>query len=301
MNGPKRRWQRVDGVLLLDKPTGMTSNDALQKARRLFDAEKGGHTGTLDPMASGLLPICFGEATKFGSDLLDADKTYLARIRLGQRTDTGDADGEVVEVKPLTTTADDVGPVLQRFLGKQMQTPPMYSALKRNGVPLYRLAREGREVPREPREIRIDAIEAVSIALPELMIRVACSKGTYVRVLAEDIGEALGCGAHLSGLRRERVGNLDIASAFSLDQLSSMGETLRLDVLAPVDFLLCELPKVDLDEASLARFGNGNPVRVGLPDGDEFRVYAGDRLIGLGSRDGEGYLQPRRLLRRYGV
>lgn len=298
MNAPKRRWQWVDGVLLLDKPTGMSSNDALQKARRLFNAEKGGHTGTLDPLASGLLPVCFGEATKFGSDLLDADKTYLATLRLGERTDTGDAEGTVVDNRPVTARPEDVGPVLQRFLGDQLQTPPMYSALKRNGVPLYRLAREGREVEREPREIRIDGLEAISIELPEVTLRVRCSKGTYVRVLAEDIGEALGCGAHLTALRRERVGNLDIGDGWTLEKLAAMDEERRLSALAPVDFLLRELPRVELGRGLLERFGNGNPVRTELPAGVEFRVYDSGRLIGLGVRDGDGNLQPRRLLRR---
>lgn len=298
MNAPRRRWQRVDGVLLLDKPTGMSSNDALQKARRLFNAEKGGHTGTLDPMASGLLPICFGEATKFGSDLLDADKTYLATLRLGERTDTGDAEGTIVDVRPVTAKAEHIGPVLQRFLGLQMQTPPMYSALKRNGIPLYRLAREGREVEREPREIRIGGLEAVSVDIPELTLRVRCSKGTYVRVLAEDIGEALGCGAHLTALRREQVGSLDIGDARTLEALSAMDQDGRLSALAPVDFLLRDLPLVELEQGLLERFGNGNPVRTELPAGAEFRVYDSGRLIGLGVRDGDDNLQPRRLLRR---
>ncbi|HEY5762010.1 MAG TPA: tRNA pseudouridine(55) synthase TruB [Rhodocyclaceae bacterium] len=287
--------------MLLDKPTGMTSNDALQKARRLYSAEKGGHTGTLDPMASGLLPVCFGEATKFGSDLLDADKTYLATLRLGERSNTGDADGEIVERRPVTVDDATVREALAALLGPQMQTPPMHSALKRNGVPLYRLAREGIEVEREPRAIRIDAIAAVRIALPELVIRVACSKGTYIRVLAEDIGEALNCGAHLTALRRERVAALSIDEALSLDALSALDDAARLAVLRPVDFLLQELPRIEIDEAALQRFGNGNPICVKpgeLDQGDRFRVYSGGRLIGLGRRDDEGHLQPQRLLRR---
>ena len=298
MRPAKRRWQQVDGVLLLDKSTGMTSNDALQKARRLYSAEKGGHTGTLDPMASGLLPLCFGEATKFGSDLLDADKTYLATLRLGERSNTGDADGEIIDRRPVSTDESTIHRVVTGFLGEQMQTPPMYSALKRDGVPLYRLAREGIEVERQARAIRIDEIAVVQVALPDLVIRVACSKGTYIRVLAEDIGEALGSGAHLTALRRERVGGLSIADALSLDSLAALDDAARLNVLRPVDFLLQELPSVEIDQGALQRFGNGNPIAVELGEGDRFRVYSEGRLIGVGRRDEAGKLQPQRLLRR---
>lgn len=298
MNVAKRLWQQVDGVLLLDKSTGMTSNDALQKARRLYSAEKGGHTGTLDPMASGLLPICFGEATKFGSDLLGADKTYLATLRLGERSNTGDADGEIIERRAVTADESAIREAVAGFLGQQMQTPPMYSALKRNGVPLYRLAREGIEVEREAREIRIDAIAVEKVCLPELVIRVSCSKGTYVRVLAEDLGAALGCGAHLTALCRQRVGALSVDDALTLDTLSALDAAARLAVLRPVDFLLQELPCVEIDPADLQRFGNGNPVSVELGEADRFRVYSGGRLIGLGRRDDDGNLQPQRLLRR---
>lgn len=301
MSLPKRRWQQVDGVLLLDKSIGMTSNDALQKARRLYSAAKGGHTGTLDPAASGLLPLCFGEATKFGSDLLDADKTYLATLRLGERSDTGDADGEIIERRPVAVDEPAIHAAVERFLGDQMQTPPMHSALKRDGVPLYRLARAGIEVARAAREIRIDAIEVQRIALPDLVIRVACSKGTYIRVLAEDIGAVLGCGAHLTGLRRERVGALSVNDALSLEALAALGEAERLAVLRPVDFLLQDLPRIDIDAAALQRFGNGNAVPLvgGQRDvGARSRVYSDGRLIGLGRLDDEGGLQPQRLLRR---
>ncbi|KAB2921992.1 MAG: tRNA pseudouridine(55) synthase TruB, partial [Dechloromonas sp.] len=205
----KRTWQRVDGVLLLDKPLGLTSNDALQKARRLFSAAKGGHTGTLDPAATGLLPLCFGEATKFSADLLDADKTYEAVVQLGVTTDSGDAEGQVVATAPVTVGEAEVRQALPRFTGAIEQIPPMHSALKRNGRPLYELARKGIEVERAPRAVTIHGLELLDFAGDRLTLRVRCSKGTYIRVLAADLGQALGCGAHLVGLRRTAVGDLD--------------------------------------------------------------------------------------------
>src|SRR5574343_735181 len=204
----KRTWKQVDGVLLLDKPLGMTSNDALQKARRLFSAAKGGHTGTLDPLATGLLPLCFGEATKFSADLLDADKTYEAVLKLGVTTDSGDAEGSVVATAEVNVDATQIADVLRQFTGDIQQIPPMHSALKRDGRPLYELARQGIEVEREARAVTIHRIDLLAFAGDRLQIRVACSKGTYIRVLAADIGQALGCGAHLAGLRRSGVGGL---------------------------------------------------------------------------------------------
>jgi len=198
----KKTWKQVDGVLLLDKPIGLTSNDALQKARRLFSAAKGGHTGTLDPMATGLLPLCFGEATKFSADMLNADKTYEALVKFGVTTDSGDAEGNVIATATVNVEKDDIFRVLPQFTGDILQTPPMHSALKRDGRPLYELARQGIVVEREARAVTIHALDFLDFSGDVLSIRVACSKGTYIRVLASDIGNALGCGAHLIGLRR---------------------------------------------------------------------------------------------------
>lgn len=310
MSAPaRRRWRRVDGVLLLDKPSGISSNDALQKARRLFSAEKAGHTGTLDPMASGLLPICFGEATKFSADLLDADKTYEATLRLGVTTTTADAEGEVLETRPVEVDEAGFLAVLPRFTGDIMQVPPMHSALKRNGRPLYELARQGIEVERAARPVSIRALGLSGFSASEAVIRVTCSKGTYIRTLAEDIGAALGCGAHLVALRRTRVGPLDLASAHTLAGIEAHGggaeegqdagitaPTAREALLLPVDTLLSGLPRVDLDAAAALRFGNGNPVDGSIAGA--CRVYAGDLLLGLGLGDGAGRLHPKRLVAR---
>lgn len=292
----KRTWQQVDGVLLLDKPIGLTSNDALQKARRLFSAAKGGHTGTLDPLASGLLPLCFGEATKFSADLLDADKTYEAVLRLGVTTDSGDAEGQVTATLPVSVSETDIEDVLPRFLGAIQQIPPMHSALKRNGRPLYELARKGIEVEREPRAVVIHAINLLGFDGDTLSLRVACSKGTYIRVLAADIGEALGCGAHLAALRRTVVGSLDLARAVSLAELEALDESDRLQCLQPVDALLHTLPVVTLEGEAAERFSHGNPVDLPAGLSGKIRVYADGRLIGVGEPGGDGRLWPKRLV-----
>jgi tRNA pseudouridine55 synthase len=302
MERRKRRWQRVDGVLLLDKPTGLSSNDALQKARRLYSAEKGGHTGTLDPLASGLLPLCFGEATKFGQDLLDADKTYLATLRLGERTATGDADGSIVEQRPVRVGRAAIEAACAGFVGTIRQVPPMYSALKRNGIPLYKLARQGAEVEREARSVRIMSIDLLSVDTPLVTIRVCCSKGTYIRVLAEDLGERLGCGAHLVALRRERVGAFALAQAHELATLAAADDAARAQALLPVDALLQTLPRVDLGPADAQRFAHGNPVSVAPGQAARVRVYgSGATLLGTGRRDPDGRLAPVRLTRADGA
>ena len=294
---PRKRWRRVDGVLLLDKPRGMTSNDALQKARRLFSAEKAGHTGTLDPLADGLLPLCFGEATKFSSDLFDADKTYEAEIRLGQRTDTADAEGQVIAERPVTVDESAVREALNRFRGTIDQVPPMYSALKRDGRPLYELARQGIEVERAARRVTLHALDLLAIDLPLLRVRVTCSKGTYIRSLADDLGEVLGCGAHLTALRRTEVGGLDVATALTLDALAGIAEERRADVLAPVDSLVQLLPRVDLDGSLAERFRLGNAVACPIPVEERFRVYDQHHFLGVGIRDPRGLLQPKRVMR----
>jgi tRNA pseudouridine55 synthase len=291
----KRSWQRIDGVLLLDKPSGMTSNSALQLARRLFSAAKAGHTGTLDPLATGLLPLCFGEATKFSSDLLEADKTYEAEVLFGVTTDTGDAEGQVRVRLPVNFDRADLEAVLLRFRGPIRQVPPMYSALKRDGKPLYELARQGIEVERAPRDVIIHELELLELAGDRCRLRVTCSKGTYIRTLAEDIGAALACGAHLTALRRTAVGALRIDDAMTLDRLNSLSELERSACLQPPDALLKKLPAVYLDEQAAERFFHGNPVTAEVLQGS-CRVYDKNRLLGLGEADAEGQLRPRRLV-----
>lgn len=298
----KRRNTRSlhDGVLLLDKPTGLSSNAALMRARRALGGARAGHGGTLDPLASGLLPLLFGEATKFAHALLDADKTYLAELRLGLRTTTGDAEGDVTADRCdrlADIDAEGCATVLRRFTGELEQVPPMHSALKHEGQPLYRHARAGRVIERAPRRIRIDRIDLLGFDGEHLRLRVACSKGTYIRVLAEDIGEALGCGAHLSALRRERVGDLDITDAIALDALLELDEDAAAARLAPMDALLGELPALALEADEARRFGHGQRLRldhIELPAGD-IRVYGPDGLLGV-ARGQAGVLVPVRLV-----
>ncbi|MBL0355068.1 MAG: tRNA pseudouridine(55) synthase TruB [Dechloromonas sp.] len=292
----RKTWKQVDGVLLLDKPLGLTSNDALQKVRRLFSAAKGGHTGTLDPLASGLLPLCFGEATKFSADLLDADKTYEAVIQLGVTTDSGDAEGKVTKTAAVNVEIDDILRVLSQFTGAIRQIPPMHSALKRNGRPLYELARQGIEVEREPRMVTIHAIDCLGFGGESLTLRVACSKGTYIRVLAADIGDALGCGAHLAGLRRTRVGDLDLGAAVTLAHLASLDEAGRAGCLQPVDDLLRTLPAAMLEGEAAERFRHGNPVELPAGLSGKIRVYVDRRLIGVGESATDGRLWPKKLV-----
>jgi tRNA pseudouridine55 synthase len=293
----------VDGVLLLDKPLGLSSNTALQRARHLLRARKAGHTGTLDPKASGLLPLTFGEATKFSVGLLESHKVYRARIALGVRTDSGDSEGEVVEQREVEVTQERMQSVLREFLGSIRQVPPMHSALKRDGRPLYELARQGLEVEREAREIHIARLGLVEWDPRQPEIEVECSKGTYVRVLAQDIGASLGCGAHLAGLRRTRVGGLRVEDAVSLDELEAGTLEARRAVLRPLDSLLDGLPGVVLDETCARRFRHGQ--RIALEDlvppqelAPEARLRVVDRngqLMGL-ARVEDGCLAPQRLL-----
>ena len=292
----RKAWKQVDGVLLLDKPLGLTSNDALQKARRLFSAAKGGHTGTLDPLATGLLPLCFGEATKFSADLLDADKTYEAVVRLGICTDTGDAEGTVIATATVDVSKDYIFRVLRQFTGAIRQIPPMHSALKRNGRPLYELARQGIEVERESRMVTIHAIDCLSFGGDSLTLRIACSKGTYIRVLAADIGRALGCGAHLASLRRTRVGDLDLGAAVTLAHLESLDEAGRASCLQPVDALLRSLPSATLEGKAAERFRHGNPVDLPAGLSGKVRIYVDGTLIGVGEPAPDGRLWPRRLV-----
>lgn len=262
---PAPRWRRVDGVLLLDKPAGVSSNAALQRARRLFAAEKAGHTGTLDPLASGLLPVCFGEATKFAQSLLDAEKRYRATVRFGASTTTGDAEGETVAQGPVDFDAAALRAALARFTGRIRQVPPAHSALKHRGRPLYDYARKGIEVPREAREVEIHSLGLVDWAPPDAILDIACSKGTYVRTLAEDLGRALGTCAHLVALVRTGTGGFELAEAIGIDALEALAPDQRPKRLRPVDSLLAALPRLDLDaEAALAlRCGRDVPAPRG--------------------------------------
>ncbi len=299
----KRKRVPVHGVLLLDKPEGISSTQALAKAKWLLNAEKAGHTGTLDPFATGLLPLCFGEATKFSSDLLDADKTYEATIRLGITTTTGDPEGEVLETREVNVQRAQIESVLDKFRGPINQIPPMYSALKRDGKPLYAYAREGKTLEREARAVTIHSLELVSFAFPDIRIRVRCSKGTYIRVLGEDIGHALGTGAHLIALRRIGVGNLLIADAITIDAFAVLPETDRTSSLLPADSLLSELISVVLPPELASRFMQGQRLALGkegvaLPCSAE-RVKVLDTkqiLLGVASISPEGLLQPERLV-----
>jgi tRNA pseudouridine55 synthase len=288
---------------LLDKPLGLSSNDALIRAKRLYLAKKAGHTGTLDPLATGLLPLCFGEATKFSQDLLEADKTYEATMRLGIRTTTGDAEGEPIDTRDVTCDQVAVQAAMQKFLGDIVQVPPMYSALKRDGKPLYEYARAGQTVEREGRQVTIHALDMLACALPDVTFRVTCSKGTYVRTLAEDIGEALGCGAHLVALRRTGVGALTLENSVTLDALSDAMESERDTWLQPVDALLSTFPLVTLDEDATRRFLHGQRLKLSeltiageSVNAPRVRVYAADgRLLGV-AKQGEGVLAPERLV-----
>ena len=293
----KRKGQVVDGVLLLDKPYAMTSNAALQSARRLLNAQKAGHTGTLDPLASGLLALTFGEATKFSADLLHADKTYVAGIKLGQKTTTGDLEGEFTEVKPVNFTLEEIEPVLERFRGEILQVPPMFSALKRDGKTLYDLAREGISIERQARAVRIEKLEILNFVDELLTVKVTCSKGTYIRVLAEDIGDALKCGAYLASLRRTGVGDLSIEDSVTLEALEAMSLQDRRLVLKPLDALMQTLPAVHLSERNRERFCHGQRLALGLQCCPRVRVYGPDEImVGTARVNERGVLEPERLI-----
>ncbi|MEX5748131.1 tRNA pseudouridine(55) synthase TruB [Massilia sp. X63] len=297
---PKKPRDPVDGVLLLDKPVGLSSNDALLKAKRVLNAKKAGHTGTLDPFATGLLPLCFGEATKFSQDLLEADKTYEATVHLGIMTTTGDTEGEVIEQRDVDVTREQVEAALARFRGPIFQVPPMYSALKRDGKALYEYAREGITLEREARPVTIHALSLVDYSAPYLKILVTCSKGTYVRVLGEDIGAALGCGAHLNALRRVQVGALSTERMITLENLQAHPDPLSL--LAPVDALLSSFPSVELTSELAKRFLNGQRLALGkeaiaVPAQlGRVRVYHEGKLLGTANLQEYAILAPERLI-----
>ncbi|MDQ8021259.1 MAG: tRNA pseudouridine(55) synthase TruB [Moraxellaceae bacterium] len=292
----RRRGDAVDGVLLLDKSHGASSNAALQRARRLLNAAKAGHAGTLDPMASGLLPVLLGEATKFSQLLLDADKAYETTLSLGVTTTTGDVEGEVLSRREVVVDEAAIHAACARFVGEIEQVPPMYSALKHQGRALYEYARQGVEIERKARCVRIHGIEVLAIAPESVSLRVRCSKGTYIRTLGEDIGEALGCGAHLSALRRIAAGPLGLDAATTMEAIEALPEDQRTALLLPVDTLVAHFPEVRLDPPTAARFRLGQAVEAegDVVEGETCRVY-GESFLGLGQWRA-GRMQPQRLI-----
>jgi tRNA pseudouridine55 synthase len=302
--GRHSRSEAVDGVLLLNKPAGLTSNQALQKVKRLLNARKAGHTGSLDPAATGMLPLCFGEATKVCAFLLDADKTYRVTAKLGSATDTGDATGAVIETADVPSlTAEEWDAVLQGFRGESMQVPPMYSALKQDGKRLYELARKGETVERKPRPIRIDAIELLEAAGTRIVFRVRCSKGTYVRSLVEDIARSAGTVAHTARLHRETVAEFgadEMVDLESLEQTAADGRAPLRESLLPPDRALTGLPEVTVTASDAERFCGGQAVpAVAGPSQGLVRVYGEKQdFLGVGEISGNGTVAPRRVFGR---
>lgn len=295
MNKPRAERKDVNGVLLLDKPLGLTSQQAVARVKRLFSARKAGHTGTLDPMADGLLPIGLGEATKFSQFLLDADKGYKASLLLGTTTSTGDAEGDILEQRPVQVTEAEIRMVLPRFIGTQTQTPPMHSALKVAGKPLYTYARAGITIERQSRVIDIKDIQTIDFKEKILKIRVHCSKGTYIRVLAEDIGTALGCGAHLIALTRESAGGFRLIQAVSFDDLESLSPAERLNRLLPIDAFASSLDRIALEADQVRRIINGQDVAQPAVEAGLYRLYGvQDTFFGVGEVEA-GVLKARRL------
>ncbi len=312
MSRPRRRGRDVHGVLLLDKPQGLSSNDALQKVKRLYNANRAGHTGALDPLATGMLPICLGEATKFSQYLLDSDKRYRVIARLGQRTDTSDADGQVVEERTVNFTAQELAAALDTFRGETQQVPSMYSALKYQGKPLYEYARQGIEVPREARPIVVYELLFIRHEGDELELEIHCSKGTYIRTIIDDLGEKLGCGAHVIFLRRLAVSRYPVERMVTLEQLAALVEQAEqqgitsaelLDpLLMPMDSPAADFPVVNLLPEVAVYFKNGNPVRAnGVTTDGLVRVTEGEerKFIGMAQIDDEGRVAPRRLVVEY--
>lgn len=294
----KRIKRPISGVLLLDKPIGITSNAALQHVKRLYQASKAGLTGILDPLASGLLPICFGEATKFAQYPTDADKSYDAAIKLGITTDTGDSEGQILtQIKPNVGIVA-VKDAIAQFVGTTLQTPPMYSALKHQGQPLYKYARQGVEIERKAREVTLHRITLIDFGDDVLRISVDCSKGTYIRVLAEDIGSQLGCGAHLTALRRTQVGRFSLADATTLDSLEAQPEAERDQLLLPIDCLVTHLPKVQLEQEGAFYFRLGQSILFAKLEAlQRYRIYdEKHEFMGIGAADGTGRLAPKRLI-----
>ncbi|WP_437887892.1 tRNA pseudouridine(55) synthase TruB [Phytobacter sp. V91] len=312
MSRPRRRGRDVHGVLLLDKPQGASSNDVLQKVKRLFNANRAGHTGALDPLATGMLPICLGEATKFSQYLLDSDKRYRVIARLGQRTDTSDADGQIVDERPVTFSAEQLAVALDSFRGDTSQIPSMYSALKYQGKKLYEYARQGIDVPREARPITVYELLFIRHEGNELELEIHCSKGTYIRTIIDDLGEKLGCGAHVIFLRRLAVSKYPASRMVTLEQLQALAEQAAsqdippaelLDpLLMPMDSPAADYPVVNITSVVAAYFKNGQPVRTEVTSLEGLvRVTEGDDavFIGMGEMGDDGRLAPRRLVVEY--
>jgi len=303
MSRKKPRGRKINGILLLDKAIGITSNTALQKVKRLFQAAKAGHTGSLDPLASGLLPLCLGEATKLSSFLLDADKAYQGVCKLGVKTSTADAEGEVIATRPVPTLSEaQLKATLEKFVGEIGQIPPMHSAIKMQGQPLYKLAHQGIEVERQPRPVTIHSLQLTRFEGDEFAFELHCSKGTYVRTLAEDIGEILGCGAHLSALRRTVVGPFDLEDAVTMEELehtaAEAGFTGLDALLIPMDQALEKWPAVHLSENSTYYVRQGQPVQVAkAPTSGWVRLFASnDHFLGVGQILDDGRVAPKRLV-----
>ena len=294
---PSGPTSTAEGVLLLDKPLGITSNAALQAVRRLFGRVKAGHTGTLDPLATGLLPLCLGEATKFAGGLLEADKTYETVIRLGLATTTGDAEGAPVFEGDATGCSERLPGILGSFMGDIEQLPPMFSALKHQGRPLYSYARAGEEIERTPRRVTIRSLELLFVSGQDVTVKVRCSKGTYIRTLAHDIGERLGCGAHVAALRRIAIGRLSIDAALSLEALAGLSDHDRVRCLHPADLLLADLPAVVVDGGRAEALSQGRPVMpVSPPPCGPVRLYDDHgTFLGLGTGQQEGMVLPKRM------
>lgn len=309
MSRPRRRGRDIHGVLLLDKPQGLSSNDALQKVKRLYNANRAGHTGALDPLATGMLPICLGEATKFSQYLLDSDKRYRVIAKLGQRTDTSDADGQIVQERPVNFTQAQLDAALDTFRGDIQQVPSMYSALKYQGKKLYEYARQGIEVPREARSITVYELQFIRWEGDELELEIHCSKGTYIRTITDDLGELLGCGAHVIYLRRLQVATYPIARMVTLEQLNALlaqaqeqaiapGELLD-PLLMPMDSPVENYPEVNLLPVVAGYVKQGQPVQVaGVPASGLVRITEGEerKFIGVGDIAEDGRVAPRRLV-----
>ncbi|AEF43587.1 tRNA pseudouridine synthase B [Serratia sp. AS12] len=309
MSRPRRRGRDIHGVLLLDKPQGLSSNDALQKVKRLYNANRAGHTGALDPLATGMLPICLGEATKFSQFLLDSDKRYRVIAKLGQRTDTSDADGQIVQERPVNFTQTQLDTALDSFRGDIKQVPSMYSALKYQGKKLYEYARQGIEVPREARSITVYELQFIRWEGDELELEIHCSKGTYIRTITDDLGELLGCGAHVIYLRRLQVATYPIERMVTLEQLNALLEQAQAREIAPgelLDPLLMPMdspvenyPEVNLLPVVAGYVKQGQPVQVaGAPASGMVRMTEGEerKFIGVGDIADDGRVAPRRLV-----
>ncbi len=302
----RTKGRPVDGVLLLHKPQGISSNRALQQAKGIYYAQKAGHTGALDPLATGMLPICFGEATKFSQFLLDTDKTYVVRAKLGERTTTSDADGEVVETRDVNVTKEQVEQHVAGFLGESDQYPSMYSALKYQGQPLYKYAREGIEVPRKCRRINVYSLtlDEFDEQANEIQMTAHVSKGTYIRTIVDDLGELLGCGAHVIMLHRSKVGHYPSEKMVTLDELQALLDDAKskdlspsevLDaLLLPMDTAVQDLPSVEVDEEQAIAFAHGQTVVIGEVPDDVCAVRCGERFLGVGERNQHGHLKAKR-------